>query len=57
MLSTQEAITGGFANPVLDAQTGFKTLMDCMARPARFIALMSVWPNPHHSTEWLRLLR
>ena len=33
MLSTQEAITGGFANPVLDAQTGFKTLMDCMARP------------------------
>jgi len=28
-----ESYTGGFANPVFEAQSTFKTLMDCMARP------------------------
>lgn len=30
--------TGGFAQPVLDAQSCFKALMDCMANPGRIIA-------------------
>lgn len=28
-----ESYTGGFADPVFEAQSTFKTLMDCMARP------------------------
>jgi alpha-D-ribose 1-methylphosphonate 5-triphosphate synthase subunit PhnH len=33
MTLAQEALTGGFENPVLDAQAVFRDLMDAMARP------------------------
>jgi alpha-D-ribose 1-methylphosphonate 5-triphosphate synthase subunit PhnH len=40
-----ESYTGGFAEPVFEAQSIFKTLMDCMARPGT-IATMSAPSAP-----------
>lgn len=43
-----ESYTGGFADPVFEAQSTFKTLMDCMARPGTIATLdaPSAPPSP-----------
>jgi alpha-D-ribose 1-methylphosphonate 5-triphosphate synthase subunit PhnH len=43
-----EAYTGGFADPVFEAQSTFKTLMDCMARPGTIatVSAPSTPPSP-----------
>lgn len=37
MLSEATALEGGFSNPVLDAQSVFRAVMDAMARPATIV--------------------
>jgi alpha-D-ribose 1-methylphosphonate 5-triphosphate synthase subunit PhnH len=43
-----ESYTGGFADPVFEAQSTFKTLMDCMARPGTIatVGAASAPPSP-----------
>jgi alpha-D-ribose 1-methylphosphonate 5-triphosphate synthase subunit PhnH len=45
MLSEANALEGGFSNPVLDAQSVFRVLMDAMARPGS-IARMDTDASP-----------
>ena len=46
------ALEGGFADPVLNAQSAFRTIMDAMARPAKALAMepLSAPPAPLGST-------
>lgn len=48
MLRRTETFSGGFADPVFDAQTAFRMLMDCMARPGEIgeVALSLSPPAP-----------
>ena len=39
MADRTESYTGGFVDPVFEAQSTFKTLMDCMARPGTIATL------------------
>jgi alpha-D-ribose 1-methylphosphonate 5-triphosphate synthase subunit PhnH len=39
MAYRSESYTGGFADPVFESQSTFKTLMDCMARPGTIASL------------------
>ena len=43
-----ESYTGGFVDPVFEAQSTFKTVMDCMARPGTIATLsaLSAPPSP-----------
>lgn len=48
MHTAEKIISGGFGEPVLDAQRGFKALMDCMAHPGTIAspAIAIVPPTP-----------
>jgi len=40
------ALEGGFADPVVDAQSAFRTIMDAMARPASVLAMRPLVAPP-----------
>jgi alpha-D-ribose 1-methylphosphonate 5-triphosphate synthase subunit PhnH len=46
MFSTAEAIGGGFADPVFDAQSVFRAVMDAMARPGTIAEVSSLAAPP-----------
>ncbi|MGB3814666.1 MAG: phosphonate C-P lyase system protein PhnH [Shinella sp.] len=48
MMSDTLAFAGGFQEPVLEAQTVFRTLMDCMARPGTIghVTAIATPPKP-----------
>ena len=46
MLGTAETIDGGFADPVFDAQSVFKALMDAMARPGNILPVRTLATPP-----------